>query len=57
MKNTYIKVYEENSSMEIEVPWDANIEDWKNIFKTILTYKQFHKDTIHELFYEEEENV
>jgi hypothetical protein len=55
LPKTKIKVTDYNGSVEIELPWDASIEDWRNAFTTILTYKEFHRDTIYEMFYNEEQ--
>lgn len=52
-QNTKLKVTDEHFSIEIEIPWDANIEEWKNVFVTVLTHKGFHRNTIDELFYDE----
>jgi hypothetical protein len=52
--NTKIKVTDFRGNLEIEVPWDADIDDWRAAFTTILTYKEFHRDTIYEMFDNEE---
>ena len=36
--------------MEVEIPWDASIEDWVNMFKTVLIHQTFSEDTVKELF-------
>lgn len=36
--------------MEVEIPWDASIEDWVNVFKTVLIHQTFSEDTVKELF-------
>ena len=37
-----------------EIPWDAPIEDWIEVFKTILYAQGFHTNTINEAFGDEE---
>jgi len=41
---------EENKSLSLTLPWDANIEDWIDVFKIILTHQTFTPQTICELF-------
>jgi hypothetical protein len=55
-KKIKIKVegHELNRSIELTLNWDADIEDWKEAFKTILTHQTFHPQTIEELFYQEQ---
>lgn len=43
-----------NKSLMLTFDEDVNIEEWGNMFKSILTFATFHPDTIKELFYEEE---
>lgn len=49
-QNTKLKVSNERCSMEVEIPWDASIEDWVNVFKTVLIHQTFSEDTVKELF-------
>jgi hypothetical protein len=57
-KKTIITVndYKHNSSLQLTMNWDADLEDWKQAFKTILIHQTFCEDTVKELFedYEEE---
>jgi hypothetical protein len=57
-KKTTITVngYKHNSSLQLTLNWDADLEDWKQAFKTILIHQTFCEDTVKELFedYEEE---
>lgn len=57
-KKTIITVtgYKHNSSLQLTLNWDADLEDWKQAFKTILIHQTFCEDTVKELFedYEEE---
>jgi hypothetical protein len=39
-----------NSSLQLTMNWDSNIEDWIKTFKTILIYQTFCEDTVKELF-------
>lgn len=50
IQNTKLKVSNERCSMEVEIPWDASIEDWVNVFKTVLIHQTFSEDTVKELF-------
>ena len=34
--------------------WDACLEDWKVVFKTILINQTFTEDTLKELFFDED---
>lgn len=45
-----------NNELQLTLNWNANIEDWKQAFKTILIHQTFCEDTVKELFenYEEE---
>jgi hypothetical protein len=43
----------EGKSICLTLPWDANLEDWKEAFVTILTHQTYSPDTINELFYDE----
>lgn len=57
-KKTTITVngYKHNCSLQLTLNWDADLEDWKQAFKTILIHQTFCEDTVKELFedYEEE---
>lgn len=44
-------------SLQISMPWDANIEDWVNTFKVILHHQTFMDDPIKELFFDEETDI
>lgn len=44
----------EGQELSMSLPWDANIEDWRDAFKVILTQQTFSPDTINELFYDED---
>lgn len=50
IQNTKLKVSNDRGSMELEIPWDADIEDWVNVFKTVLIHQTFSEDTVKELF-------
>ena len=43
----------ENKSLSLTLPWDSNLEDWKEAFVTILTHQSFAPETIKDLFYDE----
>jgi len=32
--------------LNLEIYWDANLDDWVDIFKTILTWMTFHPNSI-----------
>ena len=51
-KKIKIKVesYQLNKSIELTLNWDADINDWIETFKTILTHQTFCPETIKELF-------
>jgi len=55
-KKIKIKVesYQLNKSIELTLNWDADINDWKDAFKTILTHQTFHPQLIEEIFYQEQ---
>ena len=55
-KKITIKVdgHQLNKSIELTLNWDADINDWKDAFKTILTHQTFDPQTIEELFYQEQ---
>jgi hypothetical protein len=55
-KKTIITVndYKHNSSLQLTLNWDANLEEWKQAFKTILIHQTFDEDTVKELFEEKE---
>jgi hypothetical protein len=55
-KKIKIKVesYQLNKSIELTLNWDADINDWKDAFKTILTHQTFHSQLIEEIFYQEQ---
>lgn len=48
-----VKGPQEDHEITIFLPWDANIEDWEDAFKTILTHQTFAPELIKELFYDE----
>jgi hypothetical protein len=41
---------DETKTITLTLPWDADIEDWEDAFKTILTHQTFAPQTISELF-------
>lgn len=51
--NTSIKITNDTQSMELTFPWDANIDEWRDVLRTILTFQGFHQNTIDELFNKE----
>lgn len=40
--------------MHLFLPWDANLEDWKNAFRLILTHQEFSLELIKEILPENE---
>lgn len=50
-KKTTITVngYKLNSSLQLTMNWDADIDDWINAFKTILIHQTFCEDSVKEL--------
>jgi len=48
--------YECDSEMSI-LTSDSHISDWIRIFRTMLTYRQYHADNIKELFTRRELNI
>lgn len=42
--------YKHNSSLQLTMNWDANLDDWVNAFKTILIHQTFTEDSVKELF-------
>ncbi len=55
-KKITIKVdgHQLNKSIELTLNWDADINDWKDAFKTILIHQTFDSQSIEELFYQEQ---
>jgi hypothetical protein len=51
-----IKGPKDGQEMSCFLPWNANIEEWKDVFKTILTHQTFAPETIKDLFFNEEDN-
>jgi hypothetical protein len=51
-----VKGFKFNNELQLTLNWDADLEDWKQAFKTILIHQTFCEDTVKELFenYEEE---
>lgn len=51
-----VKGFKFNNELQLTLNWDANLEEWKQAFKTILIHQTFCEDTVKELFedYEEE---
>lgn len=47
-----------NNELKLSLNWDADLDDWKQAFKTILIHQTFDEGTVKELFesYEEETN-
>ena len=49
-----ISVYGPDSHvLSITLPWDANMEDWVNTFKTILIHQTFTLEAIKDVFFDE----
>ena len=44
----------EGQEMSAFLPWDAHIDEWKDVFKTILTHQTFSSSTIEDLFTQED---
>ena len=42
--------------LKVTTSWDATIDDWQNIFSTILNWCTFHPDTIDDMFHQEKED-
>jgi len=42
--------YKHNSSLQLTMNWDADLDDWVNAFKTILIHQTFTEDSVKELF-------
>lgn len=51
-----VKGFKFNNELQLTLNWDADLEDWKQAFKTILIHQTFCEETVKELFedYEEE---
>ena len=51
-----VKGFKFNNELQLTLNWDADLEDWKQAFKTILIHQTFCEGTVKELFedYEEE---
>lgn len=43
-----------NKSIELTLNWDADLNDWRDVFKTILMHQTFDSQSIEELFYQEQ---
>jgi len=43
-----------NNELRITMNWDADLENWIETFKTILTHQTFCPETIKELFEHED---
>lgn len=57
MKNTRIEINvkgDESREISLFLPWDANLEDWRNAFRVILKWQTFHDDSIKEILPDEE---
>ena len=46
--------YKHNNSLQLTLNWDANINDWIDVFKTILIHQTFTEDVVKELFEDKE---
>lgn len=57
MKNTRIEINikgpEEGQEMSLFLPWDANIDKWRDAFKVILKQQTFSDELIKELLPDE----
>ena len=47
---TKIIVERDIRKIELTVPWDADLEEWKEIFKLLLNWATFSEETIENLF-------
>lgn len=45
----------EGQKISLTTHWDSDIEAWKEVFTTVLTFLTFSPQTIKELFYDEED--
>ena len=51
-ENNPIKIIVEDNGrkLELETPWDSDIDDWQQVFRTILKWLQFTDGNVNELF-------
>ena len=50
-----IKVEYDGRELQLSTYGDSDLDDWKDVFKTILIWATFHEDLIKEMFPEPEE--
>ena len=51
MKNNItISVESEEKKLQLTINRDSNLDDWVQVFKTILLHQTFSEDTIKDLF-------
>lgn len=43
-----------NQEISIYMPWDADLDDWRTVFKCILLHQTFAEQTISEFFFNED---
>jgi len=55
-ENNPIKIIVEDNGkkLELETPWDSDIDDWQQVFRTILKWLQFTDSNVNELFNSDE---
>ena len=53
-KPTKIIVEYDDKKLELTTHWDSDIDDWVNVFKTIMTWLTFVPESIEDMFREEE---
>jgi len=55
-ENKPIKIIVEDNGrkLELEIPWDNGLDDWQQVFRTILKWLQFTDSNVNELFNSDE---
>jgi len=53
-KPTKIIVEYDDKKLELTTHWDSDIDDWVNVFKTIMTWLTFVPESIEVMFGEDE---
>lgn len=45
-----VKSPHNGEEIKIKLHWEADIWDWQNVFKQVLSWVTFHPDTIQDIF-------
>ena len=54
MDNQYyeitVKSPHNGEEIKIKLHWEADVWDWQNVFKQVMTWVTFHPDTVQQIF-------